>query len=94
MKENIIYCNGKCSQCHKYVQVVPDKMDPTNNNVAVFCSNPNNNMEKEWTSISQRQKIMNNSIYANYINKNHWTFIAGMLRVNELDKVRGGNVEM
>lgn len=97
IKKNVSWCSGKCAQCHKYVQVVPDPTDPypfNDDDVAMFCSNPNNNMKREWTSPSQRKMIMANPTYAHYVNEKHWTFIGGMLRTYELDDIRGGNVEI
>lgn len=94
IKKNVKWCSGKCGQCHKYVKVVPDPTDPFNDDVAMFCSNPNNNMEREWTSPSQRQRIMTNPTYAKYVNGNHWTYIGGMLRPYEIDDIHGGNVEL
>lgn len=91
------YCNGKCAQCHKYVEVVADPTDPdlfNDDDVAMFCSNPHNSMEREWTSPSQRQKIMDNPTYAKYVSEKGWTFIGGMLRPYELDQIHGGNVEI
>lgn len=49
IKKEVKYCSGKCSQCHKYVKVVPDPTDPdpfNDDDVAMFCSNPSNNMER------------------------------------------------
>lgn len=97
IKKNVKWCSGKCAQCHKYVKVVPDPTDSdqfNDDDVAMFCSNPNNNMEREWTSPSQRQRIMANPTYAKYVNGNHWTYIGGMLRPYELDDIHGGNVEL
>ena len=41
--------------------IVADKYDSDwfeDNESAIFCTNPNNTMEKEWTSPSQRENIM------------------------------------
>lgn len=97
IKKETQWCSGNCCKCHKYVEVVPDPTDPdpfNDDDVAMFCKNPNNSMEREWTSPSQRQKIMSNPTYAKYVNEKGWTFIGGMLRPYELDKIHGGNVEI
>lgn len=53
-------CDKKCIKC-KYANIVADRYDSDwfeDNESAIFCTNPNNTMEKEWTSRSQRENIM------------------------------------
>ena len=86
-------CNGICSKC-KYCKVVPDPDNGdffNDDDCAVFCANPNNNMEKEWTSKSQRDKIMRVERYKDYVTNKKWTFIAGMLRPYEVNKIAKSN---
>ena len=90
---NRILCDGICSKC-KYGKVVPDP-DPddwfNDDDCAVFCTNPNNNMVKEWPSKSQRDKIMEVERYKSYVTNNNWTYIVGMLRPYEVNKIAKSN---
>lgn len=49
-------CDKKCFKC-KYVELVEEPNDTEYKEYAVFCTNPNNTMEKEWTSPSQRKNV-------------------------------------
>ncbi len=51
----------------------------------MFCTHPENSMD--YMSKERYQHIMAEPYYANLINKNNWTFIAGGLRPYELDEV-------
>lgn len=83
------YCDKKCVGC-KWCHIVemPDPDDWFNDDdKAIYCSNPNNNMEKEWTSLSQRRRVIENEqIKFQLESHDYWTFIAGMLRPYELGK--------
>lgn len=82
------YCDKKCVSCKwSHIVDMPDPDDWFNDDdKAIYCSNPNNNMEKEWTSPSQRSRIIENEQIKYQLDTNpFWTFIAGMLRPYELD---------
>lgn len=49
-------CDKKCLKC-KYVELVAESNDMEYEEYAIFCTNPNNTMEKEWTSPSQRKNV-------------------------------------
>lgn len=80
-------CDGKCLKC-QWHKIVEDK-DPddwfNDDDQAMFCTNPKNNMEREWTSESQRNKIVSVLNYKVYLDKGY-TFICGAMRPYELDK--------
>lgn len=81
-------CDKKCVNC-KWANIVPELYDGDwfqDNNVAIFCKNPNNNMEKEWTSPSHRAKIMeyvDDTIFEKMINEGQ-TLIARYVTPIEL----------
>lgn len=81
-------CDGKCLKC-KYHNIVPDP-DQTDwfnsDDLAMFCTNPKNNMFKEWPSLDQQKHILSNQRYKLYIDKGY-TYICGMMRPYELDEI-------
>lgn len=87
-------CDGKCLKCD-FCKVVPDP-DPYDSfnfdDLAVYCINPNNNMERECPDINRRIRLMENERIRHYVNDKHWTFICGTMRpyevdANDIDKV-------
>lgn len=88
-------CDKKCVKC-KWSKIVndPDIDDwYEDNDMSLFCTNPNNTFEKEWTSPSQRQKVMEYcEINPEY--EEGWVMIASCLRPYELkeNKVWGSNL--
>lgn len=80
-------CDGKCLKCD-FCKIVPDpdKYDSFNfDDLAVYCTNPNNNMEKEHTDPDKRNRLMENQRIRYYVNDKHWTFICGAMRPYEVD---------
>ena len=72
-------CDGKCLKCD-FCKIVPDpdKYDSFNfDDLAIYCINPNNNMEKEHTDPDRRNRLMENQRIRYYVNDKHWTFICG-----------------
>ena len=93
MRNEKKFCDKKCLKC-KYHTIVPDP-DPddwfNDDDMAMYCTNPNNTMEKEWTSPSQRERILSYISDKPYLKKG-WTFICGSMRPYELGKSREDNV--
>ena len=87
------FCDKKCLKC-KYHVIVPDP-DPddwfNDDDMAMYCTNPDNNMEKEWTSPSQRERILSYISDKPYLKKG-WTFICGSMRPYELGKSKEDNI--
>lgn len=81
-------CDGKCLKCD-WGTIVPDP-DPydsfNDDDLAVYCTNPNNNMELECRDESRRKRLMEMSPRIRYyVNDKHWTFICGAMRPYEVD---------
>ena len=87
------FCDKKCLKC-KYHAIVPDP-DPddwfNDDDMAMYCTNPDNSMEKEWTSPSQRERILSYISDKPYLKKGR-TFICGSMRPYELGKSKEDNV--
>lgn len=82
------FCDKKCLKC-KYHVVVPDPESESNDlledDMAIYCTNPNNNMKKEWTSPGQRERILSYISNKPYLKKG-WTFICWTTPPCKLDK--------